>query len=87
MRVGRGIDRGGKQLSPRCPRGAAATKFLGPFRDFDGPRPGPEGVASGMKNFRRGTHKAGTSVPGDRKAGKTQERKLQAKTFSLSRGM
>jgi hypothetical protein len=29
MRVDRGIDRGGKQLSPRCPRGAAATKFLG----------------------------------------------------------
>ena len=29
MRVGRGIDRGGKQVSPRCPRGAAATTFLG----------------------------------------------------------
>jgi hypothetical protein len=29
MRVDRGIDRGGKQLSPRCPRGTAATKFLG----------------------------------------------------------
>ena len=28
--VGRGIDRGGKQVSPRCPRGAAATTFSGP---------------------------------------------------------
>jgi hypothetical protein len=29
MRVDRGVDRGGKQVSPRCPRGAAATTFSG----------------------------------------------------------
>ena len=41
--VDRGIDRGGKQMSPRCPRGAAATRFSGLIRGLWSAREGEVG--------------------------------------------